>query len=155
MFRLPIPANFLFSLHFSFQGEGFDKGADEAEWVVSRERTTADSTFESLGPVNGYLSGRAAKEHMVKSKLPNSVLGKVWKLADIDKDGQLDADEFALANYLINLKLEGLSRNLFFLNLPNRLFLRSRTPNRPAETLDPTIKTRDPRRRLPDAQRLR
>ncbi|CCD72162.1 Dynamin-type G domain-containing protein [Caenorhabditis elegans] len=89
------------------RGEGFDKGADEAEWVVSRERTTADSTFESLGPVNGYLSGRAAKEHMVKSKLPNSVLGKVWKLADIDKDGQLDADEFALANYLINLKLEG------------------------------------------------
>lgn len=94
-------------IFFNFQGEGFDKGADEAEWVVSRERTTADSTFESLGPVNGYLSGRAAKEHMVKSKLPNSVLGKVWKLADIDKDGQLDADEFALANYLINLKLEG------------------------------------------------
>ncbi|CAO4380061.1 unnamed protein product [Caenorhabditis nigoni] len=89
------------------RGEGFDKGADEAEWVVNRERTSADSTFESLGPVNGYLSGRAAKEHMVKSKLPNSVLGKVWKLADIDKDGQLDADEFALANYLINLKLEG------------------------------------------------
>ncbi|EGT47196.1 hypothetical protein CAEBREN_20402 [Caenorhabditis brenneri] len=89
------------------RGEGFDKGADEAEWVVNRERTSADSTFESLGPVNGFLSGRAAKEHMVKSKLPNSVLGKVWKLADIDKDGQLDADEFALANYLINLKLEG------------------------------------------------
>ncbi|VDO13647.1 unnamed protein product [Haemonchus placei] len=44
---------------------------------------------------------------MVKSKLPNSVLGKIWKLADVDRDGQLDADEFALANYLINLKLEG------------------------------------------------
>jgi hypothetical protein len=28
-------------------------------------------------------------------------------LSDIDKDGQLDADEFALANYLINLKLDG------------------------------------------------
>ncbi|CAI2354573.1 unnamed protein product [Caenorhabditis sp. 36 PRJEB53466] len=89
------------------RSEGFDKGADETEWIVNRERTSADSTFESLGPVNGYLSGRAAKEHMVKSKLPNSVLGKVWKLADIDRDGQLDADEFALANYLINLNLEG------------------------------------------------
>lgn len=44
---------------------------------------------------------------MVKSKLPNSVLGKIWKLSDVDRDGQLDADEFALANYLINLKLEG------------------------------------------------
>lgn len=53
------------------------------------------------------IAGRAAKEHMVKSKLPNSVLGKIWKLADVDKDGMLDSDEFALANYLINLKLEG------------------------------------------------
>ncbi|KAL6741106.1 hypothetical protein Aduo_014395 [Ancylostoma duodenale] len=89
------------------RGEGFDKGADEPEWVVSRERSQADATFNSLGPVDGYISGRAAKEHMVKSKLPNAVLGKIWKLADVDRDGQLDADEFALANYLINLKLEG------------------------------------------------
>ncbi len=43
---------------------------------------------------------------MVKSKLPNSVLGKIWKLSDIDKDGLLDADEFALAMYLIEIKLE-------------------------------------------------
>ncbi|KAK5967066.1 hypothetical protein GCK32_002135 [Trichostrongylus colubriformis] len=89
------------------RGEGFDRGADEPEWVVSRERTDADATFDSLGPVDGFISGRVAKEHMVKSKLPNSVLGKIWKLADVDRDGQLDADEFALANYLINLKLEG------------------------------------------------
>lgn len=51
--------------------------------------------------------GTAAKSYMVKSKLPNSVLGKIWKLSDVDRDGMLDADEFALANYLINLKLEG------------------------------------------------
>lgn len=44
---------------------------------------------------------------MVKSKLPNAVPGKIWKLGDVDQDGQLDTDEFALANYLINLKLEG------------------------------------------------
>uniref|UniRef100_A0A914WUV4 Achaete scute target 1 n=1 Tax=Plectus sambesii TaxID=2011161 RepID=A0A914WUV4_9BILA len=89
------------------KGEGFDKGADEAEWVVARDRYKADEQFESLNPVDGKISGRAAKEHMVKSKLPNSMLGKIWKLADCDKDGMLDADEFALANYLINLKLEG------------------------------------------------
>ncbi|GMR59767.1 hypothetical protein PMAYCL1PPCAC_29962, partial [Pristionchus mayeri] len=89
------------------KGEGFDKGANEQEWVVNRERTKADSTFESLGPIDGLLSGSKAKEHMVRSKLPNAVLGKIWKLADVDRDGQLDVDEFALANYLINLKLEG------------------------------------------------
>lgn len=43
---------------------------------------------------------------MVKSKLPNSVLSKIWKLSDIDKDGLLDKDEFALAMYLIQVKLE-------------------------------------------------
>lgn len=48
---------------------------------------------------------------MIKSKLPNAVLGKIWKLSDVDKDGMLDADEFALANYLINLKLEGKLQN--------------------------------------------
>lgn len=44
---------------------------------------------------------------MVKSKLPNSVLGKIWKLSDIDLDGLLDIDEFALAMHLIQIKLEG------------------------------------------------
>lgn len=49
----------------------------------------------------------AAKNEMIKSKLPNSVLSKVWKLADVDKDGALDADEFALAMHLINIKIDG------------------------------------------------
>lgn len=49
----------------------------------------------------------AAKSEMVKSKLPNSVLSKVWKLADVDKDGMLDSDEFALAMHLINVKIDG------------------------------------------------
>ena len=25
---------------------------------------------------------------MIKSKLPNNVLGKIWKLSDVDKDGE-------------------------------------------------------------------
>ena len=44
---------------------------------------------------------------MIKSKLPNNVLGKIWKMADVDKDGLLDADEFALAMHLINIKVDG------------------------------------------------
>ncbi|CAG9793511.1 unnamed protein product [Diatraea saccharalis] len=49
----------------------------------------------------------AAKTEMVKSKLPNSVLGKIWKLSDIDKDGFLDDEEFALAMHLIRVKIDG------------------------------------------------
>uniref|UniRef100_A0A914LEY7 Uncharacterized protein n=3 Tax=Meloidogyne incognita group TaxID=654580 RepID=A0A914LEY7_MELIC len=89
------------------RGEGVDKGSDETEWVVSRERYKFDEMFQELQPVDGKITSSQAKVHMVKSKLPNSVLGKIWTLSDIDKDGQLDADEFALANYLINLKLAG------------------------------------------------
>uniref|UniRef100_A0A2K5C7S6 EH domain containing 3 n=1 Tax=Aotus nancymaae TaxID=37293 RepID=A0A2K5C7S6_AOTNA len=66
-----------------------------------------DEIFYTLSPVDGKITGANAKKEMVRSKLPNSVLGKIWKLADIDKDGMLDDEEFALANHLIKVKLEG------------------------------------------------
>ena len=44
---------------------------------------------------------------MMSSKLPNSVLSKVWSLADVDRDGQLDEEEFCLAMYLIDYKVSG------------------------------------------------
>ena len=43
----------------------------------------------------------------MRSKLPNSVLRRIWALSDIDNDGQLDRDEFALAMFLLNHKLSG------------------------------------------------
>lgn len=88
-------------------GEGAGEGIDEAEWVVARDKPAYDEIFYTLSPVNGKVTGANAKREMVKSKLPNTVLGKIWKLADIDKDGMLDDEEFALANHLIKVKLEG------------------------------------------------
>lgn len=66
---------------------------------------------------------------MVKSKLPNTVLSKIWKLADIDKDGMLDSDEFALAMHLIEVKVEG---NDLPLKLPDHLIPPSKRSNTPA-----------------------
>lgn len=88
-------------------GEGVDEGRGELEWVVSNERCDYDKVFDTLSPIDGKITGSNAKKEMVKSKLPNSVLGKVWKLADVDKDGMLDADEWALANHLMKIKLQG------------------------------------------------
>ena len=34
----------------------------------------------------------------MNSKLPVDVLGKIWDLSDIDKDGFLDRDEFAVVS---------------------------------------------------------
>merc|ERR1711881_326904 len=89
-------------------GEGVNEGVDEQEWVVARDKSSIyDAKFVALNPVNGKVSGANAKAEMVKSKLPNAVLGKIWKLADVDKDGFLDAEEFALAKHLIKIKLSG------------------------------------------------
>lgn len=52
-------------------------------------------------------NGAAAKSELIKSKLPNSVLSKIWKLSDVDADGFLDEEEFALAMHLIKVKLDG------------------------------------------------
>lgn len=89
------------------RGEGIDEGRGEQEWVVDQEKYKYDESFEKMNPINGKITGAAAKSEMVRSRLPNSILGKVWKLADVDKDGMLDADEWALANHLIKIKLEG------------------------------------------------
>lgn len=88
-------------------GEGAGEGIDELEWIVARDKPTYDEIFYTLSPVNGKVSGATAKKELVKSKLPNTVLGKIWSLADVDKDGYLDDEEFALANHLIKVKLEG------------------------------------------------
>jgi len=87
--------------------EGLDFGRGEEDWVVERVRYKYDEIFQSLYPTNGKISGTTAKNQMTKSKLPNIVLGKIWRLADINRDGQMDDDEFALAMYLIDLKLDG------------------------------------------------
>lgn len=89
------------------RGEGADAGSLQVDWVVEKDRFKFDAIFNRLNPVDGKISGAAAKSEMVKSKLPNTVLGKIWKMSDIDKDGQLDMDEFALAMHLVNVKLEG------------------------------------------------
>jgi len=89
------------------EGVGINEGKGDVEWVVAKDRFKYDNAFDKLNPVDGKISGAAAKQEMIKSKLPNNVLGKIWKLSDVDKDGMLDADEFALAMHLMNVKLDG------------------------------------------------
>ncbi|XP_070501665.1 EH domain-containing protein 1 [Chironomus tepperi] len=89
------------------KGEGIDAGFGEVDWICNRDRARTDPLFENLNPINGKISGAAAKSELIKSKLPNSVLSKIWKLSDVDCDGFLDIEEFALAMHLINIKLDG------------------------------------------------
>lgn len=87
--------------------EGVYEGADDEEWVVTRDKPKYDEIFYNLSPMDGKLTGTKVKNWMVTTKLPNSVLGKIWKLSDVDRDGMLDDEEFALASHLIEVKLDG------------------------------------------------
>ncbi|XP_072515862.1 epidermal growth factor receptor substrate 15-like 1 isoform X5 [Salminus brasiliensis] len=79
----------------------------DSHWAVRpEEKSKFDGIFESLAPVNGLLSGEKVKPVLMNSKLPVDVLGKVWDLSDIDKDGHLDKDEFAVAMHLVYRALE-------------------------------------------------
>ncbi|XP_051520345.1 EH domain-containing protein 2 [Myxocyprinus asiaticus] len=91
--------------HCGSNGES-DHVSDE-EWVVSKDKPKFDELFYNLSPHEGKLSGTKVKDWMMSTHLPSSVLGRIWKLSDVDCDGMLDDEEFALANHLIEIKLEG------------------------------------------------
>ena len=99
-----------------------NEGVGESGWIVEKDKPEYDEIFNRLeisgGKVTGEcrqgkatrilmfsFSGRSAKEEMMKSQLPNKVLGKVWRLADTDNDGMLDHEEFALAMHLIKVSI--------------------------------------------------
>lgn len=113
-------------------GEGISAGADAEDWIVSREKHRYDEIFYMLMPVNGKITGVNAKKEMMNSRLPNTVLGKIWKLADCDQDGMLDDEEFALAQHLIKIKLEGYELPT---ELPDHLVPPSHRKNATADAL--------------------
>ncbi|KAG7247953.1 hypothetical protein CRUP_018599, partial [Coryphaenoides rupestris] len=62
----------------------------------AEEKMKFDAIFDSLAPSGGFLTGDKVKPVLLNSKLPVDVLGRVWELSDIDRDGMLDRDEFAV-----------------------------------------------------------
>merc|ERR1711974_57101 len=88
-------------------GDGMDAGKGEVEWIVARDKPKCDEIFQTLEQHDGKITGRVARDELLKSKLTNNILGKIWRLADTDADGLLDDEEFALAQHLIKLKIAG------------------------------------------------
>lgn len=56
---------------------------------------------------SGYLTGPQARNLLIQSKLPQTILAQIWALSDMDSDGRLSCDEFVLAMYLCDLALQG------------------------------------------------
>uniref|UniRef100_W8BP36 Epidermal growth factor receptor substrate 15-like 1 n=1 Tax=Ceratitis capitata TaxID=7213 RepID=W8BP36_CERCA len=81
--------------------------AQNTDWSISViDRLKYEQLFESLKPVNGMLGGIKVKNVLLESKLPTDVLGRIWDLADQDKDGNLDKHEFIVAMHLVYQTLQ-------------------------------------------------
>ncbi|KIL69557.1 hypothetical protein M378DRAFT_183991 [Amanita muscaria Koide BX008] len=80
-----------------------------AQWDVSpNEKVAADKIFNGLDVhKHGYIEGDVAVPVMLKSNLPGEDLARVWDLADLDNNGRLTRDCFALAMHLIHKRLSG------------------------------------------------
>jgi len=64
--------------------------------------------FQLVGRDSAILNGVTAKPFFLKSNLPNKVLAQIWFLADIDADGALDREEFAIAYHLCQAGIKGI-----------------------------------------------
>ncbi|KAK9497930.1 hypothetical protein O3M35_003828 [Rhynocoris fuscipes] len=79
-------------------------------WVVTPdEKTKYDNLFQMADlDKDGYVSGPEIKYIFLQSGLPQTVLATIWGLCDIKQSGKLNADQFALAMWLIGQKLKGI-----------------------------------------------
>jgi epidermal growth factor receptor substrate 15 len=79
------------------------------DWLVTPpEKAQFDSIFETVDTAKlGLITGDQAVSFFMKAQLPEEILAQIWDLADIDADGQLSKDEFAVAMYLVRLQRSG------------------------------------------------
>uniref|UniRef100_A0A182WH78 Epidermal growth factor receptor substrate 15-like 1 n=1 Tax=Anopheles minimus TaxID=112268 RepID=A0A182WH78_9DIPT len=76
--------------------------AESTDWSMKPEkRQQYEQLFDSLGPMNGLLPGAKVRVTLMNSKLPLDTLGRIWDLADQDRDGSLDKHEFCVAMHLV------------------------------------------------------
>ncbi|TYZ66254.1 hypothetical protein PybrP1_008964 [[Pythium] brassicae (nom. inval.)] len=72
-----------------------------SEWEVARKKPEYDAIFRTLRTDSlGRATGATCMPPLTASGCSKETLRAIWDLADVDKDGSLDADEFALAMYL-------------------------------------------------------
>ena len=73
------------------------------QWAVSaQDKTQFDQIFATVDTQNrGVITGEQAVGFFSNSRLSEDALAQIWDLADINSEGQLNRDEFAVAMYLI------------------------------------------------------
>lgn len=98
-----------------------DEPEDEDYVIREREKAAYERQFLMLNPQAGKLSGAQVKTALVETGVATGVLRKVWTLSDIDKDGKLDLDEFAIALRLCEIAKKSPENPIPFEMLPASL----------------------------------
>ncbi|MCJ1244254.1 hypothetical protein MMC30_001452 [Trapelia coarctata] len=78
-----------------------------AAWAISaQEKAQFDRLFAQVDTEHhGYVTGEQAATFFSNSKLPEDDLAQIWDLVDINSEGQLRNEQFAVAMYLIRQQL--------------------------------------------------
>jgi hypothetical protein len=87
-------------------GSGNDAEAlNDIPWAIGpAAKKKWDAVFDSLAAGNPpTVTGAAVRGMMMQSGLPAPTLKRIWDLSDLDHDGLLDHDEFAVAMQLIRI----------------------------------------------------
>ncbi len=91
-----------------FGGPGVSGKDAYAYWSALVNKIDSDTIFKLLpGGQEGLVSGAGARDVLLESGLDTALLRTIWDLSDIDKDGYLDRDEFAVCWYLIHQAKSG------------------------------------------------
>eukprot|EP01041_Mallomonas_annulata_P010242 gene10242-21360_t len=86
-----------------FSDETADGGST---WALQEYVTNYQDKFNEFQK-GGFVNGQAAKVVLKRANVPVALLRRIWDLSDMDKDGQLDLNEFVVAMFLTDMAAEG------------------------------------------------
>ncbi|KAI9255689.1 hypothetical protein BDA99DRAFT_539835 [Phascolomyces articulosus] len=97
------------SIAFSVSNNNTMPTTSTSVWdVTPQAKMQSDIFFNQIDVKRtGAIQGNEAVEFFKKSRLPDTELARVWDLADMEQNGQLTPDEFAVAMYLIQNRIAG------------------------------------------------
>ncbi|KAK2879282.1 hypothetical protein FQN49_001028 [Arthroderma sp. PD_2] len=74
-----------------------------SDWLITpQDKAHFDNVFATVDKArSGYINGDQAVGFFTNARLQEEILAHIWDLSDIDSDGQLSKDEFAVAMYLV------------------------------------------------------
>ncbi|KAF9870480.1 UBA/TS-N domain-containing protein [Colletotrichum karsti] len=78
-------------------------GQQGSDWLITpADKARFDALYDDLDKTRkGFITGEEAVPFLSQSNLPEDALAQIWDLSDINSDGRLTRDTFAVAMYLI------------------------------------------------------